>query len=63
MGVHKSIPFNAPPMSVIFEISLTEVEILFVGVAIENFDVGASRSSAFAHSSMRLPAGLDVTLV
>jgi hypothetical protein len=56
-GVHKSIPFNPPPM---FEMSPTEVEILLL--AIENLLV-ASRSSAFAHSSMRLPAGLDVTLV
>jgi hypothetical protein len=39
-----------------------EIEILFV-LAIENFVV-ASRSSAFlVHSPMRLPAGLDVTLV
>jgi hypothetical protein len=41
-----------------FEMSPTEVEILFL-LAIENFVSFVSRcSSAFAHSSMRLPAGL-----
>jgi hypothetical protein len=40
-----------------FEMSPTEVEILFL-LAIENFVSSALRSSAFAHSSMRLPAGL-----
>jgi hypothetical protein len=40
-----------------FEMSPTEVEILFL-LAIENFVSFVSRSSAFAHLSMRLPAGL-----